>query len=99
MIRQTVVAGLSQAADALGSAIAGTEWHLYGSAEQDEENAEDIDLMVLCASDEQADWLRRSLNPDLFVLPLHACFLTFAEAAELDAARVQRSCIIYPLSS
>lgn len=96
MIRQTVVAYLRQAALALEPAIAGTEWHLFGSVERDEDDAEDIDLMILCISDDQADALRRSLDSDSLALPLHACFLTFAEAAELDAVHVQQSCIIYP---
>ncbi len=96
MIRQRVVACLRQAALALGPAIAGTEWHLFGSVERDEEDAEDIDLMILCISDDQADVLRLYLHPDSLALPLHACFLTFAEAAELDAVHVQKSCIIYP---
>lgn len=96
MIRQTVVACLRQAALALGPAIAGTEWHLFGSVERDEDDAEDIDLMILCISGDQADELRRLLDPDSLTLPLHACFLTYAEAAELDAVHVQQSCLIYP---
>lgn len=96
MIREQVVAQVRQTALNLGAAATGTEWHLFGSVERDEEDAEDIDLMILCASDDQADSLRRSIDPDALVLPLHASFLTFAEAAQLDAVRVQQSSVIYP---
>jgi predicted nucleotidyltransferase len=96
VIRQTVIAGLRQIAFSLGPTAVGTEWHLFGSVERDEQDAEDIDLMIFCNSDEQADSLRGAIDPDSLVLPLHVCFLTFGEAAEIDAVRAQRSRIIYP---
>ncbi|NCT84124.1 MAG: hypothetical protein GXC94_13325 [Comamonadaceae bacterium] len=96
MIREQVVARVRQTALSLGAAATGTEWHLFGSVDRDEEDAEDIDLMILCASDDQADSLRRSIDPDALLLPLHLCFLTFSEAAELDAVRIQQSSVIFP---
>jgi hypothetical protein len=52
--------------------------------------------MILCKSDQQADTLRRVINPDALTLPLHLALLTFDEAAEADAVRVQRSLAIFP---
>lgn len=96
MIRERVVASLRELAFSLGSEADGTEWHLFGSVDRDESNAADIDLMILCKNDDQADALRRMIDPDALALPLHLALLTFDEAAEVDAVRVQRSRVIFP---
>jgi predicted nucleotidyltransferase len=80
----------------LGQSVEGTQWHLFGSVNRNEPDAEDIDLMILCETNEQADTLRQSIDPDSFELPLHLALLTFDEAVEVDAIRVQRSCMIFP---
>ena len=72
------------------------QWHLFGSVARNEPDAADIDLMILCKSDEQADTLRRVIDPDTLALPLHLALLTFDEAAAIDAVRVQRSLAIFP---
>jgi predicted nucleotidyltransferase len=96
LIRQCVIASLRELALSLGLKAEGTQWHLFGSVERDEPNPADIDLMILCNSDDQADTLRRSIDPDAFLLPIHLALLTFDEAAEVEAVCVQRSCIIFP---
>lgn len=96
MIRQRVVANLRELATTLGLAADGTEWHLFGSVDRDEPNAADIDLMILCKSDDQADALRRTIDPDGLALPLHLALMTFDEAIEVDAVRVQHSRVIFP---
>lgn len=96
MIRQRVIASLRELAVSLGAKADGTEWHLFGSVDRDEPNAADIDLMILCKSDDQADALRRAIDPDALALPLHLALLTFDEAAEVDAVRVQCSRAIFP---
>lgn len=96
MIRQRVVANLRVLAVSLGSKAEGSQWHLFGSVDRDEQDAEDIDLMILCNSDDQADVLRQAIDPDDMELPLQLALLTFEEAAEVDAIRVQRSRIIFP---
>jgi predicted nucleotidyltransferase len=97
MTRARVVAGLRQLAISLGSLAYATEWHLFGSVDRDEPDAEDIDLMILCASHTQADSLRSAIKPDLLALPLHLSLMTFQEAAEIDAVRMQRSTLILRL--
>jgi len=74
----------------------GTQWHLFGSVARDEPDAADIDLMILCKNDEQADALRKAIDPDALLLPLHLALMTFDEAAEVNAVRVQRSHAIFP---
>jgi predicted nucleotidyltransferase len=96
MIRQRLVDGLRSLAISLGSAAEGTQWHLFGSVDRDEQDAEDIDLMVLCKSDDQADTLRRAIDTDALTLPLHLALMAFDEAAEVSAVRVQRSHAIFP---
>lgn len=96
MIRQRVVTCLRELAVLLGPEAEGTEWHLFGSVDRDEPDAADIDLMILCKSDDQADTLRRVLDPDALELPLHLALMTFDEAAEAHAVCVQRSHAIYP---
>lgn len=96
MIRQRVVANLRELAISLGPEADGTEWHLFGSVDRDEPNAADIDLMILCKSDDQADALRRTIDPDGLALPLHLALMTFDEAIEVDAVRVQHSRVIFP---
>lgn len=96
MIRERIIASLRELAVSLGSEADGTEWHIFGSVDRDEPDAADIDLMILCKSDDQADALRRNIDPDALALPLHLALLTFDEAVEVDAVRVQRSRAIFP---
>jgi predicted nucleotidyltransferase len=96
MIRERVVASLRELAISLGQCANETEWHLFGSVERDEPNAADIDLMILCKTDYQADVLRQSIDPDAFILPIHLALLTFEEAAEVGAIQMQESQAIFP---
>lgn len=96
MIRHRVITSLRELATSLRPEAEGTQWHLFGSVARNEPDAADIDLMILCKSDEQADTLRRVIDPDSLVLPLHLALLTFDEADEVDAVRVQRSFAIFP---
>lgn len=96
MIRQRAIISLRELAVSLGWQAAGTQWHLFGSVERDESDAADIDLMILCKCDDQADTLRRAIDPDALTLPLHLALMTFDEAAEVDAVRRQRSHAIFP---
>lgn len=95
MIRQLVVTSLREIAVSLGPTTEGSQWHLFGSVDRDEPNAEDIDLMILCKSDEQADALRKAIDPDALTLPIHLALMTFDEAAEIDAVQMQRSRAIF----
>ena len=96
MIRQRLVTSLRELAISLGPKAEGTQWYLFGSVDRGKSDAADIDLMILCKGDDQTDTLRRAIDPDAFSLPLHLALLTFDEAAEVDAVRVQRSRAIFP---
>lgn len=96
MIRQRAIASLHELAVSLGPEAEGTQWHLFGSVDRNEPDAADIDLMILCKSNDQADALRRAIDPDALALPLHLALMTFDEAAAVDAVLVQRSRAIFP---
>lgn len=82
----------------LGPLACGTEWHLFGSVNRDDPNASDIDLMVFCETDSQADRLRHAIDPDSLSLPLHLSLLTFEEAAAIGAAKAQHSTLVFQLA-
>lgn len=95
MIRTRVVESLKQLAISLGAATHGAEWHLFGSVNRDKLDASDIDLMILCNDDAQADALRKAIDPDSLMLPLHLALLTFDEAASINAIKEQQSTAIF----
>jgi hypothetical protein len=95
MTRERVIKGLVDLADRLGTIAEGTEWHLFGSADHGKPTASDIDLLILCASDAQADALRLSIDSDSLSLPLHLSLMTYNEAAEVDAVWRQRARMIF----
>jgi len=95
MTRTSVVANLRELAVSLGQMAHGAEWHLFGSVNRNELDASDIDLMILCKSDAQADALRQAIVPDSLALPLHLALLTFDEAAAIDVVQMQQSTIIF----
>lgn len=95
MIRNCVIASLRACAVAMGQIVDGTQWHLFGSVDRNDASASDIDLMILCKDDEQADAIRDSIDPDTFALPLHLALMTYDEAVEVDAIRVQKAHLIF----
>jgi predicted nucleotidyltransferase len=96
VIRQRVVSSLRALAESLGSKAEGSRWYLFGSVDRDEEDAADIDLMILCKSDDQADTLRKSIDLDALELPIHLALMTFDEEAEIEAVRLQQGCVVFP---
>ena len=98
MIRSRVIASLTELAVSLGPIARGTKWHLFGSVNRDDPNASDIDLMIFCETDSQADMLRQAIDPDSLSLPLHLSLLTFEEAATIEATTAQQSALILELA-
>ena len=95
MIRSRAIASLEEIAESLGPIAGGTEWHLFGSVNADEFTASDIDLMIFCKTDSQADMLRQLIDPDSLFLPLHLSLFTFEEAATIEAATRQKSTVFF----
>ena len=96
MIRDRTITRLRTLAISLGSTVEGSEWHIFGSVDRNEPNAEDIDLMIFCENDNQADFLREAIDPNSLDLPIHLSLMTFEEAVESNAAHVQSSSIFFP---
>lgn len=98
MKRKAVVAAVCEIAEKIGSVCIGSEWYLFGSVARYSSSPSDIDLMILCIDDHQADTLRKVIDPDALAVPIHLCLLTFDEALEIDAVQVQRAEKIYQRS-
>lgn len=96
MIRQTVEELLCAVAEQLGSIQSGSEWYLFGSVEKNVPQSFDIDVLILCQNDEQADNLRQAIDPDQLPLPLDLSLMTFSEASQVDAVQSQNARLIYP---
>ncbi|MHA7147448.1 nucleotidyltransferase domain-containing protein [Burkholderia pseudomallei] len=94
MTRSSVIAALRKLAVSLGSVASGTEWHLFGSLNRGCPDASDIDLMIFCENDIQADLLRLAIDTDSLSLPLHLSLLTFEEATSINAAALQHSTVV-----
>jgi predicted nucleotidyltransferase len=98
MKAEAVVTAVCEIAEKLGSICIGSEWYLFGSVARCSPSPSDIDLMILCISDQQADTLRRAIDPDALAVPIHLCLFTFDEAQEIDAVQVQGAEKIFPRS-
>ncbi len=96
LIRQGIISGLVELAVSLGTKAEDTEWYLFGSADRDELDAADIDLIILCKDDVHADLLRIAIDPDAFLLPLHLSLMTFDEAVEINVVSLQLGSLIFP---
>ena len=59
-------------------------WYLFGSAPEAFENASDIDVIVLCPSDDTVVLVRHELRDVCMSFPLHLFLLTREEEAELN---------------
>ena len=98
MKREAVVTAVCEIAEKLGSVCNGSEWYLFGSVARCSPSPSDIDLMILCIDDHQADTLRRVIDADALALPIHLCLLTFDEAREIDAVQIQGAEKVYQRS-
>jgi len=94
MNRTSVIIKLSEMACCLGAIATGTEWHLFGSVDRNEPSPSDIDLMIFCLNDNQADELRNAIDFDIFEIPLHISFFTYEEAKSINVVFMQNSTLI-----
>lgn len=91
MTRAAAIEALGELQHHLGMVAAGTQWYLFGSVDRDERAASDIDLMILCEDDAQADAIRLTIDAEMLPLSLDLALMTYAEAAEVDAVAKQRA--------
>ncbi len=96
MNRARSIAALRDLASGLGPLADDTEWYLFGSIERDEAGAADIDLLILCPSDERADRLRTVIDEDVLGIPLDLSLMTFDEEREVRAVALQSAIRIIP---
>lgn len=98
MKRKAAIAALREIAEKVWPECAGSEWYLFGSVARGSATPSDIDLMILCVDDRQADTLRNLIDQDALALPIHLCLLTFEEAKEINAVEMQQAEKIYQSS-
>ena len=69
-----------------------SKWYIFGSATQGVTRAADIDILVICRNDEEADRLRKTCNSFYFRKPLDFSILTEQEESEVQFVERQ-NCI------
>jgi predicted nucleotidyltransferase len=63
--------------------IGEANWYLFGSVQHGSSSPSDIDLLVVCRTNEMADAVRRSVDLDQLARPIHLSIFTQAEEAEV----------------
>lgn len=96
MIRNRISCAIAELAESLGEKSDNSLWYLFGSVNRGDEDAADIDILIICKNDGQADILRNNIDPDCLGLPLHLSFMTLPEAQSVDAINTQEGRLIYP---
>jgi predicted nucleotidyltransferase len=96
MMRAPVVTALRELAHRLGTIADSSEWYLFGSVNRDEPAPLDIDVLILCTNDVQADALRLAIDEDSLSLRIDLSLMTFAEALQVDAVWLQHAHKIHP---
>lgn len=77
------------------SVTVGSEWYLFGSINRHSTSPQDVDVIVICIDDAQADAIRKLVRTLTLPLPVDLSLMTFDEAAELDVIRLQCADRIY----
>jgi len=94
MIRDRVAAELIDLSNRMQPITFGTEWYLFGSVDRNEPDASDIDLIIICKNDSQADDLRRQIDTDAFSPSLDLSIFTYEEALFSRVLTLQRASLI-----
>lgn len=69
--------------------VGSARWYLFGSASEDPSAAADVDVLVVCKSDTDADAIRCLVDASEFYRPLHLSILTEDEEREIGFAERQ----------
>lgn len=99
MIRDRAVAQITALADRLQQLALGTEWHLFGSVDRNDPSASDIDVIILCRDDSQANDLRRHIDTDEFSPPLDLSIFTYEEEISASVLALQHASLILKVNS
>jgi len=87
MTHDELINGLKTLALAASEKTNGAKWYLFGSALNNPNTAADIDLVIVCASDEDADLIRHKINSSDSHRPIHPSIFTYVEAIEMNLAQ------------
>ena len=96
MTQKQLVTRIQSEAARVAERVPRAVWYLFGSALRDVVLAADIDVLVLCETDEEVVSVRAELKSLCQALPMHLFLLTRAEDAELGFVSGQGCVQIYP---
>ena len=99
MTRGDVLAWLRSEAQRIDQLVPEAAWYLFGSALREFERACDIDVLVLCSSDEAVRIIRHELQDACARLPLHLFLLTPGEEGELGFIAAEGCVQMYPVNA
>lgn len=91
-----IIAALRGVAECAAGRGYEARWYLFGSATKSIARAKDVDLLVVCESEQTALAVRHELRELCLRLPLHLLLLTHAEEGELGFVGSQGCVAIYP---
>jgi predicted nucleotidyltransferase len=97
MTRDELLQFLRNEAQRISRLAPDTVWYLFGSALRGFECAADIDILILCDTDETVALARHELRNACISLPLHLFLLTRDEEAELGFIVTAGGVQVYPV--
>jgi predicted nucleotidyltransferase len=83
MKNDELILAVADLAKEINANVGNANWYLFGSAQEDLTDASDIDLLVVCQTNGMADAIRRLVDEDKFVRPIHLSIFTQAEEQEV----------------
>jgi hypothetical protein len=84
-----LVSAIKDLAVTVNANVGDARWYFFGSAQEDLSIAFDIDLLVICETHVAADAIRRVVDVDQLIRPIHLSILTQAEEAEVCFVKKQ----------
>jgi hypothetical protein len=78
--------------------VAGSRWFLFGSITTTRRPVGDIDLLVVCETNDGCTLVRSELGPVCSQLPIHLLLMTVSEEAEVKFIEGQGAVEINPSS-
>ena len=84
MNKDRILASLCAEARRIRETVCDTVWYVFGSASREVEGARDVDVLVLCHSNDAVVLVRDALRDVCMRLPLHLFLITRDEEDELQ---------------
>jgi predicted nucleotidyltransferase len=89
---------LIEEARGLSTEVPESRWYVFGSVLRNPEEAEDIDVLILCSTGDDASFIRRRLRDFCLSHPVHLLLATWEEERELQFVETQGCVQLFPVS-